>query len=129
MTADAPAVVDAALFASLDPPRLAGSRCTACGTVAFPAQSGCARCAGDDVATVELPDRGTLWTYTVQAFEPKAPYRTPEGGFEPYAVGYVDLGDVIVEGRLAGDTFAIGDRMRLMLLDVPGGTTYGFERS
>jgi uncharacterized OB-fold protein len=44
---------------------------------------------------VELADHGTLWTWTVQAFEPKAPYRAPATGFEQYPVGYVDLGDVI----------------------------------
>ena len=39
----------------------------------------------------------------MQAFEPKAPYRVPASGFTPYGVGYVDLGEVIVESRLAGD--------------------------
>jgi uncharacterized OB-fold protein len=40
--------VDVALFSSLDPPRLAGSRCATCGTVTFPAQAGCAKCTGTD---------------------------------------------------------------------------------
>jgi uncharacterized OB-fold protein len=129
VTAGVAAPVDADLFASLDPPRLAGSRCTSCGTVAFPAQTGCARCSGDDVEIVALPDRGSLWTFTSQDYEPKAPYRAPETGFEPYGVGYVDLGNVIVEGRLVGDSFAIGDPMRLVLITVPSGTTYAFERA
>jgi uncharacterized OB-fold protein len=43
---------------------------------------------------------GTLWSFTVQAFEPKPPYAGPEV-FEPYGVGYVELdGQVIVEARL-----------------------------
>ena len=75
--------VEAGLFASLDPPRLAGSRCRDCGTVAFPAQAGCAKCTGTDVATVELADRGTLWTWTVQGFEPKPPYAA-DGHLELY---------------------------------------------
>jgi uncharacterized OB-fold protein len=129
VTADVVAPVDAELFASLEPPRLAGSRCTSCGTVAFPPQAGCARCSGDDVDIVELPDRGTLWTFTAQDYEPKAPYRAPDTGFEPYGVGYVDLGDVIVEGRLVGDSFAIDDPMRLVLITVPSGTSYAFERA
>ena len=91
--------VDPMLFASLDPPRLAGSRCASCDTVTFPAQAGCAKCTQENMAPVELADRGTLWTWTVQAFEPKAPYRVPEGGFTPYGVGYVDLGEVIVVTR------------------------------
>jgi uncharacterized protein len=127
--------VDPALFSSLDPPRLAGSRCVSCGVVTFPAAPGCARCAGTDLARVELADRGTLWTWTVQAFEPKAPYRVPDGGFTPYGVGYVDLGDVIVESRLLGDPagFEIGMAMRLTLLPLwpgPDGApvvSYAFE--
>jgi len=127
--------VAAGLFASLDPPRLAGTRCNGCGTVTFPAQSGCPRCADGTMEPVTLPDRGTLWTWTVQSFEPKAPYRPPATGFEPYGVGYVDLGDVIVEARLAGDpgAFDIGQAMRLSLLpvwdDAEGSpvVTYAFE--
>jgi uncharacterized OB-fold protein len=110
--------IDASLFASLDPPRLAGSRCANCGTVAFPAQDGCPRCADGNMLPVELADRGALWTWTIQSFEPKAPYRAPATGFEPYGVGYIDLGDVIVEARLTGDTKAleIGLPMHLELL-------------
>jgi uncharacterized OB-fold protein len=126
--------VDPTLFASLDPPRLAGSKCATCGTVTFPVQTGCAKCTGSDLQPVELPDRGTLWTWTVQAFEPKLPYRTPDGGFVPYGVGYVDLGNVIVEGRLTGDQsgLEIGMPMRLTLLPVWASddgdvVTYAFE--
>ena len=54
----------------------------------------------------------------MQAFEPKAPYRAPETGFTPYGVGYVHLGDVIVESRILGDPaeFEIGMAMQLTLL-------------
>jgi uncharacterized protein len=127
--------VNSALFSSLDPPRLAGSRCAACGTVTFPMQSGCPKCAGSDLAPIELPDRGELWTWTVQAFEPKLPYRVPESGFTPYGVGYVNLGEVIVETRLLGDPgqFEIGMPLRLTLLplwpgpDGPPVVTYAFQ--
>jgi uncharacterized protein len=110
--------VEPSLFASLDPLRLAGSRCQSCGCVVFPVQEGCPR-DGGEMTVVELPAAGTLWTWTVQAFEPKAPYRPPAGGFAPYAVGYVDLGDVIVEGRLEvpADQLAIG--MPLQLTSLP----------
>ncbi len=129
------AAVDPMLFTSLDPPRLAGSRCANCGTVTFPVQTGCANCTGTEMAPVELADRGTLWTWTVQAFEPKAPYRVPETGFAPYGVGYVHLGDVIVESRILGDPgeFRIGMPMRLTLLPLwpgPDGSpvvTYAFQ--
>lgn len=92
--------VDAGLFASLDPPRLAGARCADCGTVVFPIASSCPQCSSGQLSPVVLPDRGTVWTWTVQGFQPKAPYIGPPGDFVPYAVGYVDLGDLLVEARL-----------------------------
>ena len=65
-----------------------------------------------------LPREGTLWSWTVQRFRPKSPpYAGPEA-FEPYAVGYVALGEaLIVEGRLTGapiDRFAIDMPMTLV---------------
>jgi uncharacterized OB-fold protein len=113
--------VDPGLFARLDPPRLAGSRCADCGTVVFPAASGCPRCSGSAVERVELPDVGRLWSWTVQHFEPKPPYVVPEEGFTPFPVGYVDLGDVLVEARLVGEpgAFGIGAAVRLVLLPLP----------
>jgi uncharacterized OB-fold protein len=109
--------VDAGLFASLDPPRLAGARCGDCGTVVFPAAGSCPRCSGSAMAPHALPDRGTVWTWTVQGFEPKAPYVPPAGGFVPFPVGYVALGDVLVEGHLLADRAAlrIGLPVRLTL--------------
>ena len=66
---------------------------------------------------VFLATEGTVWTWTVQRFAPKAPFRTP-AKFQPYAVGYVDLGTVRVETRLAGkavDSWKIGDSVRLVV--------------
>ena len=68
-----------------------------------------------------LPHDGVLWSWTVQRFRPKSPpYAGPEA-FEPYAVGYVALGDaIIVEGRLTGapiDGFSIGMPMTLVRED------------
>ncbi len=87
-----------------DEPHLIGSRCTSCGTHAFPAQGGCAKCTGTETEQVELEHRGTLWTWTVQGFPPKSPPyvgdTSPEG-FRPYGVGYIELaGQVRVESRL-----------------------------
>lgn len=87
-------------------PTLLGSRCEACGAVTFPQSPGCPRCGEDRMATVELPRQGTLYTWTTQEFLPKLPYLGPETPetpetFSPWAVGYVELGDVLrVEGRL-----------------------------
>ena len=87
-------VDDAVFNAGADGPRLIGSRCAACGTFAFPAQDGCARCTATATATVELSPRGTLWTWTVQGFPPKAPPYIGDDDperFKPFGVGYVEL--------------------------------------
>ncbi len=128
-------VVESSLFASVDPPRLAGSRCANCATVTFPVQTGCPKCAGTDLATIELPATGTLWTWTIQSFEPKVPYRVPATGFANYGVGYVDLGELIVETRIEGDLerLRIGAPMQIRLLDLWSDdagepvATYAFE--
>ncbi|MBY8857121.1 OB-fold domain-containing protein [Nocardia sp. CA2R105] len=98
-------LVDLSLFADgADPDTgagavLRGSRCGDCATVTFPFQNSCPRCAGLSMSAHELPREGDLWAFTVQGFEPKPPYRS-NGSFTPYGVGYVDLGEVIVESIL-----------------------------
>jgi uncharacterized OB-fold protein len=82
-----------------------------------------------------LPAEGRLWSWTVQRFRPKSPpYAGPEA-FEPYAVGYVALGNaLIVEARLTGaplDGYRIGMPMTLVgeRFEPAGGpprTTYAF---
>ena len=79
---------------------------------------------GESGCRVEaLPRQGTLWSWTVQRFRPKSPpYAGAEdqNGFQPYAVGYVELaGQVIVESRIETDDFArlsVGMPMRLKLV-------------
>ena len=86
-----------------DKPALLASRCQDCGIASFPVAQSCAACSGQNVAPEELPGRGTLWTWTVQQFMPKTPYKSDETmeTFKPYGVGYVELpGGVRVEGRL-----------------------------
>ncbi len=84
-------------------PALLGSRCQDCGIATFPAAESCMACSGQNVSVEELPGRGTLWTWTVQQFMPKTPYKSNETmeTFKPYGVGYLELpGGVRVEGRL-----------------------------
>ena len=103
-------------------PTLLGSRCVNCGNHMFPRQSGCPRCMHDEQEDVELARTGTLWTWTVQAFPPKAPpYLGPVGDdFEPYGVGYVELpGELRVESRLTESDpskLEIGMEMELVLV-------------
>jgi uncharacterized OB-fold protein len=108
-------------------PRLIGSQCERCGTVTFPRQGSCPRCTSEDVRERLLSPRGTLWTWTVQCFEPKSPPYAGSGDFEPYAVGYVELpGEVRVETRLTDvdpDELEIGMPMELTLIPAPGETS------
>lgn len=102
-----------------DGPALLGSRCRTCGNHMFPTQEGCTRCTGTDTETVELARRGTLWTWTVQGFPPKAPpYIGDVEHFEPFGVGYVELPDQVkVEARLTEadpDKLEIGMEMELV---------------
>jgi uncharacterized OB-fold protein len=84
-----------------DTPQLIGSRCNRCGTVAFPAQDGCARCTAADSSEHLLAREGTLWTWTVQGFRPKSPPYVGPAEFVPFPLGYVELpGEVKVETRL-----------------------------
>ena len=119
-------------------PVLLGTRCTNCGNHMFPRQTGCPRCLFNEQEDVELATAGTLWTWTVQAFPPKAPpYLGPVGDdFTPYGVGYVELPDQLrVEGRLTvadPEQLKIGMPMELVLeplsLDEDGNqiVTYAF---
>jgi len=123
--------VDPVLFTGAEPLELAGNRCRRCDTVQFPAAAQCAHCAAPDPTTMALPRQGTLWTWTVQRFAPNPPYRAPAEGFIPFAVGYVDLGEVLVESVLAMDieAVAVGLPVHLVALPLPGVSelyTYGF---
>jgi uncharacterized OB-fold protein len=84
-------------------PHLIGSHCAACGATVFPKQEHCPRCSARDMSEVLLPRRGTVVAWTTQGFLPHPGFaggQTPET-FEPFAVGLVQLGDVVkVEGRL-----------------------------
>ena len=129
-------LIDESLFTSEGEMTLRGGRCPTCATTTFPAQRGCPRCGAQHMEPVALPSRGTLWSFTIQNFEPKAPYRG-SGDFEPYGVGYIDLGDVIVESRLVENRpqdLVIDAAMSLVLVPAfadPDGTTvltFAFQR-
>ena len=110
------------LFSSTEPLVLAGSRCRSCASVQFPASDQCASCADESTVRIDLPNRGTIWTWTVQRFPPKLPYQVPPEGFTPFAVGYVDLGEVLVESVIVGDVdgLQIGRPVRLVRHPISG---------
>jgi uncharacterized OB-fold protein len=112
----APPIDDRLLHFDADgTPRLLAARERGGGRVIFPVPGDADP---DRYEAIALPREGQLWSWTVQRFRPKSPpYAGPEA-FEPYAVGYVALGEaIIVEGRLTGaplDGFTIGMPMRLV---------------
>jgi uncharacterized OB-fold protein len=88
-------------------PRLLASRCDRCGALAFPVQSGCARCGSTAQETVRLAPAGKIWTWTSQEFRPVSPPYTGPETFTPYYVGFVEVAEgLCVETRLTG----FGDR-------------------
>ena len=96
-------------------PALRGSRCGTCATASYPCADTCPRC-GSAAAEITLAGAGTLWSWTVQRFAPKSPpYVPPPGGFELFALGYVELPEgvrvaaVLDEPHL--DRLAIGATM------------------
>jgi uncharacterized OB-fold protein len=135
MPLDFAPVADGLLGGSAEAPELIGSECLRCGVVAFPRQDSCAACTSSEVRERRLARRGTLWTWTIQCFEPKSPpYAGAAEPFEPFGVGYVELpGEVRVEARLTVADPArlrIGMPMELVLLPAPGADgalTYAFR--
>lgn len=113
---------DQVLVHDPDGPRLLGSRCRACGAVAFPRQGSCPRCTSEEVEEHRLARTGKLWGFTIQGFPPKEPYMaSADAPFRPYGVGYVDLdGEVLVESRLVADDWrALAVGMPMALVVVP----------
>lgn len=95
---------------------LIGGRSRETGAIVFPYPTGADRA---HYERIRLQQEGTLWSWTVQRFPPKAPFNGPAtpDAFRPFAVGYVELADqIIVESRLLCDDFAelrIGMPMRI----------------
>ena len=116
-------------------PRLIGSECRRCGTVTFPKQTSCSKCTSQDVIERLLAREGTLWSWTIQCFPPKAPpYAGEREAFEPYGVGYVELpGEVRVEALLTVNDpqeLQIDMPMELTLVPAPGSSaamTFAFR--
>jgi uncharacterized OB-fold protein len=86
-----------------DSPQLIASRCENCAATTFPVQDRCPRCGTATMTELLLPRRGTLVSWTTQAYPPVVPYAGDETGedFVPFGVGLVQLDDIVrVESRL-----------------------------
>jgi uncharacterized OB-fold protein len=110
--------------------RLVAGVCRTCEMPMFPLRPRCPSCASSEIDETRLPERGTLWTWTTQGFEPKSPPYIPDGEFVPFAVGYVEFdGYLRVEGRLTErdtEQLRIGMPMRVVAVDHAGVASYAF---
>jgi uncharacterized OB-fold protein len=101
-------------------------QCPQCGLIGYPASTTtCPRCTASPLTLVTVNGDGTIWSYTVQRFAPKAPPYVPTGNeFEPFVVAYIQTSDGIrIEGiveDIAVDEVRIGAQVRLIsITDVP----------
>ena len=122
-------------------PHLVGAKCPHCGTYVFPPrENNCPNpdCETDELQSVALSRRGTLWSYTENRYQPPAPYPQQEQ-FEPFAVAAVHLEEEglivlgkVVEGTLAAD-LRVGMQMELTTMplyiddDGCGRTVYAWK--
>jgi uncharacterized OB-fold protein len=102
-------------------PRLLGNRCTTCGTFFFPRADFLCRnptCDGTAFEEAPLSNRGRVWSYTVNRYQPPAPYVAPSEPFEPFGIAAVELTDekMVVMGQVvAGASVAVGDEVELVV--------------
>ncbi|MFN2538001.1 MAG: Zn-ribbon domain-containing OB-fold protein [Mycobacteriales bacterium] len=86
-------------------PALLGSRCTECGTIAFPkAKQYCGNpgCDGVEFDELALSNRGTVWSYTDAQYQPPPPYIPATDPYVPFALAAVELPEgLVVLGQVA----------------------------
>jgi uncharacterized protein len=104
-------------------PALLASRCTNCGTFAFPAETLSCRnpdCASSSFETVQLSRRGRIWSYTDARYQPPAPYVASDP-YVPFCLAAVELAaeQLVVMGQVAGDVtvddLRVGDEVELVV--------------
>lgn len=112
-------------------PQLIGSHCRSCGVYTFPRTFVMHRptCPKRETEEVLLSRTGTLWSYTIQYYQPPPPFKAPDP-FKPFALGAVELPEGIrVLGMLTGVNLAsikVGTPMELTvgILDEDAETEY-----
>jgi uncharacterized OB-fold protein len=102
--------------------KLYGSKCFRCGYVSFPAQAICPRCGpfrSTEVKTFELPERGTVVTWTQLKVAPK--------GFpSPLSHCVLDLGCVKIVGTIQGCPDTRKDEKLIIVEDQSAKFPYAF---
>lgn len=104
--------------------KFVGFRCKSCGKVMLPKHDRCISCKGTEFEEVELPNEGTLITYTKL-------YALPEGiDMPPLTLGIADFGGVRVLGQVATDDPAVGMKLKPVwgkLRKLKGRDIFGFK--
>jgi uncharacterized OB-fold protein len=104
-------------------PALLGSRCTVCGTYAFPAETQFCRnpdCVSQEFETVALSRRGRIWSYTDARYKPPPPYVAAEP-YVPFCLAAVELAaeKLVVMGQVTAgvtvDDLKVGDEVELVV--------------
>jgi uncharacterized OB-fold protein len=110
---------------SLDPesPALLGSRCRACGTIAFPKEQAFCRnpdCTGTAFDEVPLSRRGRIWSYTDARYQPPPPYVAADP-YQPFCIAAVELAaeQMVLLGQVVAgvraEELAVGGEVELVL--------------
>lgn len=129
MGGDLAMVVDGLVETGPDGARLIGSRCNGCGTLYFPQTANCPNpaCNNKHLINEHLPAEGSLWSYTIQRYQPPPLFRMDD--WQPYILGLVDMGEgVRVMGMLTGISEAdvvIGMKLRVVLQPLYNDTATG----
>jgi uncharacterized protein len=104
-------------------PALLGSRCTVCGTYAFPAETQFCRnpdCVSQEFETVALSRRGRIWSYTDARYQPPPPYVAADP-YVPFCLAAVELAaeKLVVMGQVTAgvtvDDLKVGDEVELVV--------------
>jgi len=90
---------------------LLGQECGDCGRVQGTPKAACPHCGSPELATVDLPTEGVVYTETTVNVPPEG---IDERG---YQVAVVEVGDARVMGRLVEADVAIGDPVELAGFD------------
>jgi uncharacterized OB-fold protein len=123
MTTRVPAVEGWFTPGAGDTAALVGSRCSTCGTYAFPAEAHYCRnpdCDGQEFETVELSRRGKIWSYTDARYQPPPPYVAADP-YVPFCLVAVELAaeKLVVMGQVVGgvtvDDLKVGDDVELVV--------------
>ncbi len=110
-------------FSAEEPPALLGSRCSSCGTYAFPREAMFCRnptCDGTDFEDVALSRHGRVWSYTDARYTPPVPYVAADP-YEPFCIAAVELDaeKMVVLGQVSAgvsvDDLAVGTEVELVV--------------